>query len=97
MKRFLILVLFLAFVVPATASATTVLSDNLSASQSGTEYASTTRWVTASFATDANSYALSSVTIQMYMGSAGTALASIYTSTAAPFNVGTPGSLLHGQ
>jgi len=91
MKNFLIVALFLALVVPATAGAT-VLSDNLGAGQSGTEIVTSTRWVTASFATDASSQSLSSVVILMDMTSAGTALASIYTNAGS--GVGAPGSLI---
>jgi hypothetical protein len=55
-----------------------VLSDNLGAASAGTEAAAGSTWLTASFGTDASSYAITSVTLLLANPIAGTAELDIY-------------------
>lgn len=60
------------------ASAATILSDNLSAAVSGTEAATGSTWLAASFGTDALQYVLDSMMLLLSNPSAGTAEVEVY-------------------
>jgi hypothetical protein len=74
---------------PLVARAQTVLSDNLSALTNSTEAATGSSWLTASFATDAATYSLTSVTLLLANPIAGQARLDLYADGTLE-----PGSLL---
>jgi hypothetical protein len=76
--RFVTAATFLLCMSAIPAHAATILSDNLSASTSGTESASGSTWITGSFGTDASQYLLDSITLLLANSSTGTAEVDIY-------------------
>jgi hypothetical protein len=85
----LLCALALLGVSPLAAQAQSVLSDNLAASTAGTEAATGSTWLTASFATDDATYSLTSVTLLLANPSAGQARLDLYSDGNLE-----PGSLL---
>ncbi len=63
------------------AARATDLSDNLSQSTGGIESATDVRWIASSFATDANTYTLTSVTLLLANSASGAAQLSVYTDS----------------
>jgi hypothetical protein len=63
----------------ASAASATVLSDNITAAQGGTEVATSTHWLCAGFTTDATSHSLTSITLLMASNIDGAPQVAIYT------------------
>jgi hypothetical protein len=81
MKKQLQGIVSLLVCLVASGASGTILSDNLGNAITGTEAVGGTRFVDASFGTDASSYSLSSVTLLMQEVTPGNAVLQIYTDS----------------